>query len=284
MGNLIYCSYGLGRHVAEARFSILSALRFGPERSGVKRLLVYTDTPDAFEGLGATVHRLTAEQLDAWVGYGGYHYKRKIVVLGMALRAYDGPSVLMDGDTFFRRPPGRLFARVRPGQAVMHLREGRLGWVTAMGKSGFVGKRFPLDGEVFEATPESSMWNSGVVGVDPADVAAVDQAAALCDVIQQVAPSRISEQLAFTLTLDRRTKLVGCRDLVYHYYVDRMRRALHEVLPEVTERYRDLPLPERGQAMFRHRPVNPLNYTLRTVMKRVVRPLGLYRHNSDHSF
>ena len=284
MGNLVYVSYGSGPHVQEVRFSILSALRFRGGWPSDDRLLIYTDTPADFQGLGATIHPLTPEQLAAWTGPGGYHYRRKIVVLSTALRTYDGPSVLVDGDTYFLKPPGTLFSRIKPGQSLMHLLEGRTGSLDVLKPMSFVGKSFALNGETFEAGGDLPMWNSGVVGVHPADVGAVDQTAELCDVLQRESPSRISEQLAFAMVLGRRTRIVGCRDVVYHYYAKELRRPLHAALPRLVEQHRHLPLSEQARALYRHRPATSPRVQLKQAIKRAARPFGFFAHDFDRSF
>ena len=59
-------------------------------------------------------------------GPGQFWASPEDLALRHALRNY-GPAVLVDTDTYFLKPPQKLFARMKPGHAVMHLCEGQLG-------------------------------------------------------------------------------------------------------------------------------------------------------------
>jgi GT2 family glycosyltransferase len=142
---------------------------------------VATDRPGAFEGLPVETRPLSREELRAWGGPSGFGHRRKIAALADALARRGAPAALLDADTYLRAHPDRLFERIGPGRSVMAGREGRVrprhGPLHAILRAGL---RIPFGREAEEVVPEGApMWNSGVVGVDPADAPAPRPAAPL---------------------------------------------------------------------------------------------------------
>jgi hypothetical protein len=55
MSTIIYLCYGSGLQIEETIFSIPCVRRFAPNWTGAWRLVVYTENPEAFAGLGIKI-------------------------------------------------------------------------------------------------------------------------------------------------------------------------------------------------------------------------------------
>jgi hypothetical protein len=77
--------------------------------------------------------------------------------------------------------------------------------------------------------PDDAMWNAGVVGIDAADYALLDEVLHLNDELQAGTQFRLTEQFAFSACLMAFTQVRECYDVVHHYWrlEDRTRFRLH---------------------------------------------------------
>ena len=267
---LLYMSYGRECYHQETMFSILSARRFmawdgggvgGGGGDDAWRPLVYTDRPADYEWLGVEVRELTPALIDEWVGM-GYPFRRKIVCILDALATATGKLAFLDGDTYFKRDPRRLFDRVGPGRACLHLRELRL--TRRPGTAGPVLERLFDREDVQDAAglpvglrAGEFMWNSGVIGVDAADAGRVGAALRLIDEIWAHEQTiHTLEQFALGHVLAE-GQLSESDDLVFHYWHRRQRDPFLARLPEIIARARDMPLAEAAEWAWRQRPVEP---------------------------
>jgi hypothetical protein len=232
MNNLVYCVYGGDRYMRETLFSILSAIHCENRPNKDWRLIIYTDDPRPFASFDAVVEPLNAQRLNEWAGRAGYNPRRKIFALRHSLRNY-GPSVLVDSDTYFLKPPWKLFRRIEAGNAIMHLREGRLGRPPHMRPfcESLCAAPFQVSGRSYEFTPNWLVWNSGVVGMDPADEHLLELVLTLTDAIHQRSPKWWwGEQVGFARVLEGTTHLREADDIVYHYWPEHMRTQFEGVL------------------------------------------------------
>lgn len=281
MRNLAYLSYGAGLHEQEIAFSLLSALRFLGRRRADWRLVVYTDRPESFSGLGVATVPLDERTLADWTGPAAFGHRRKLEALRDALHRFDGPTALLDGDTYFRRSPARLFGRIGPGRSVMHLREGALdalpgGLHAALtaavrGTDGFQD----LAGAGVPIGASEPMWNSGVIGVDPADRRLLDEAIHLTDQLCERLRIHTLEQFSLGLVLGRHTQLRETDDLVFHYWDGGYRGAFRDRLPALLADTTSLPVEERARRCYAKRPRPTVRRQARVIANRVLRRLGL---------
>jgi hypothetical protein len=205
LNNLLYLSYGAGIHEQETVFSLLSAWHHVSPQNGDLRFLLYTDRPQIFAGLPVLVEPLSAEQLTEWDGPCRASDRRKIQALQHALGKYSGATVLLDGDTWLRKSPKILFDRIGPGRAVMHLREGRLTEIGTPIPTEMAAvlrrERFTDSaGRPLDVPPDSAMWNSGVIGIDPSDAAKLGEALNLMDQLWAKSKARIRQWEQFALS------------------------------------------------------------------------------------
>ena len=234
MNNLVYCVYGGGEYTREALFSLWSAVRFGLPEKANWRILIYAENPRPFAQFGATVELLDARRMREWAGPANFGHRRKIFALRHALRNY-GPAVLLDTDTYFLKPPRKLFARIKSGHAVMHLCEGRLGQFPNFVPlcQSLCAAPFGISDQLYKFKPEWLMWNPGVVGLHPADEPLMEQVVQLTDAVHQRSPSAVSEQAAFTQVLGRATRLREAEDVVFHYWAPHLRAPFQGLLAKL---------------------------------------------------
>src|SRR5262249_40424000 len=109
------------------------------------------------------------------LGPHGYIHRRKMMAVIDALTKYPEVTAFIDSDTWFIRSPDELFSRISPGRSCLHLAEGPL-MITFTKKSWrnlakILACACLVDehGRTVNIPPDSTMWNSGVIGLDPSD-------------------------------------------------------------------------------------------------------------------
>ena len=279
MKNLLYISYGVGPHQQELIFSLLSALHWtDPETAGL-RFLVLTDRPADFAGLPVKIELIEPEQWRAWSGPTRFNHRCKILALQHAMRKYEAPTVLLDADTWFRKPPQKLFDRVAPGTSILHIREAQISEIDSpQGRSvaDFVShNRFPISAEHDLSIPiETNLWNAGVVGLDPADAGLLDEVLHLTDRFCERSKLHILEQLAFSYVLAQRTQLGESYDIVFHYWPPYLHEPFRQKLPEIMQQSAALPLKQRIAWCYARRPRPTLPRRGKVILKRCLQGLG----------
>jgi hypothetical protein len=278
MPKLMYLSYGPGIHEQGLIFSLYSALRWGlPAEQGYE-VVIYTDRPGMFEGLPVTLRPVSAAELSEWAGPEQFIYRRKILALADALRGSTGPTILIDADTYFIANPFKLFSRVRPGQTLMHICEGRVGalpqnleFTKLVRQHRFTDRA----GAVIPASPDSMQWNAGVVGMDVEDAPLLENVLHLSDAFCEQAKDRTAEQLAFSIVLATRTRIVKASDIVVHYWPPYIRRPFESRLQQMLEESAHLPLKERCEWLYSQRPQPTLSRRGKVLVKRAAKRVGL---------
>lgn len=275
---LLYLSYGVGPHVQEIIFSILSFHHLSGPKDDIA-VVVYTDTPDAFGGLGVEIEVLDPSLLTAWLGGSTYIHRRKLACMIDAVQRRPGKVVFVDGDTYFRRSPHLLFDRVGPGRCCMHLLEIRLRESSSKAHRDLADivrdHRF-VDGRgdavSFAANPV--MWNSGVIGVHSDDAARLDDALVLLDQLWAVIRSvHTVEQFAVGCFLER-LDLQATDDVVFHYWPLPLRDPFRKLLPDILRAGLQLPVAERAAFSYAARPRPSAGMRLKMAIKRCLQRAG----------
>ena len=281
---ILYPSFGPGPHVEEVIYSALSAV-YKSDIHPTARGVIFTDNPKPFASVRAEVVTIDPLTVESWLGPRRFIYRPKICALAEALRRFNCPVVMLDGDTFLLRSPQLLFNRVGPGRAVMHLAEGEIGSLVALGheRHRLSTSRVPTDEGDFQFRPDWVMWNSGVVGVHPADLQLVDAALKLSDAMHIATGHKNSEQMAFTEILSRNTTLHPCRDVVFHYYQTFIRTPFRARLHQLLTDAMNLPENQRLAWLYQHRPKPPLRKTLAASVKRPLKPFGFFKADLNTS-
>jgi hypothetical protein len=281
MAQIVYLSYGRGPHELEVAFSVLSALKWQHESTDrAYEIVIYAEHPEAFAGLPAVIREVSAEQWVDWSGATDFKHRRKIKVLQDAMQQRAVKTVLLDGDTWWRGEPERLFKRIGPGRSVMHIREGQLDWMgTAKAHAmasflrgrTFIGK----NGEQFEFSSSDPMWNAGVIGLDPADSGLLEEVLRLTDQLCAEGELHVLEQYAFTAILGRMTRLAEAADLVFHYWPPYLHDPFRAKLPRLMEACQALSIPERAVLCYQERPCPSWKRKGKVLLKRVLQVGGV---------
>jgi len=256
MNNLVYLSYGQGPHIDELVFSVVSALHMiGPD-SGDYRIVVYTDNPKILSDLPVQLELLSEKDLGEWAGPFAMNDRRKMFIVKNALQKLGGRIVFCDADTYFLKHPRKLFRRIRPGHTLLHIKEGHLPYCHAGELANFLESPHDLrtvTGRRWKLTQNTLMFNSGVIGMDEADISLLDEVIYLADQIYPNVRMRTVEQFAFGACFAQYTRLQESYDTIYHYwpmpqrvvFQEQLRRILHDPsIASYEERYCRL-LPHR---------------------------------------
>jgi len=172
-----------------------------------------------------------------------------------ALARFDRRIIFIDADTWFAAHPAKLISRVGPGRALFHICE------SFVAKSGTVVTRalarqleqVPLalrSGEKVVLGPRTKMWNTGVVGVDPADRERMFDALALSDEIWRTADPagafgqkiHVSEQFATSYAL-RNCRIREAADCIHHYWRPKGKHSFGAIIPGLVNDWMDDPRP-----------------------------------------
>ncbi len=261
MDNLVYLLYGQAGHDDELVYSVLSALQLiGPESSDY-RMIVYTDHPAALGELPVRIERLSEQVLVEWAGPFDFNHRRKIFVIKDALDKFGGRLILCDADTFFVKHPKKAFARVRPGQTVMHIGEYHLYDPCARKLADFLQVHDLRNraGHRWNLTLATAMFNAGIIGLHESDISLLDEVVHLTDQVYPHLRIPTIEQFAFSVCFQHYTKLRQSYDVVHHYWPparralfrEQLSRVLHDCsIPSYEEQLREL-LPHRPSLKVR---------------------------------
>lgn len=230
---LLFQMYGANRRYhLELTYSILSAHRFLQQDPADIRIALIADEPNLRPDLPADQIPVSAETIHRWQLDGTYKHGMQLNALRHALQHYATPVALLDTDTVLRDHPARMFDRISPGHTLMHIREGRMSelreWpqinqiATALGGRAC---RIPL-------TADTVMYNVGVLGLHPADLALVDRAITATSEMRAHSDLFTCNQIATSMVCANESRLSTCEDVVehywggdrayYHYQIDRM--------------------------------------------------------------
>ncbi len=221
MAVVLYLHYGSDqRYTRQLIFSILTALRYRGGSQTSPRIVVMSSEPNPVPLLPVEFLSISREQFESWTGEGTFGHRAKPLALRHALLHYNEPVALVDTDTYFIADPALLFERVSTTTSVMHCHENitiSADWqweplVSQIGDGISIGS--------LRVTPQSTMWNSGVVGLHPLHAGGVDEIVAVIDQLHALAAVFSIEQFATSLVLERYTELMPCTDVVEHYWTN----------------------------------------------------------------
>ena len=219
---LLYLVFGGEEYFRQGIFSILSAR--GHAAGDPLRIVIYTDQPARFAGLGCETVMLEPAQLIAWRGPENYTFRPKIEMLRDAAKRFPGPWAWVDVDTQWKAPPAQLFAELKPGRVFMHCIENRMDALLAHPQKHSYGK-FLLDHadeiqrELGVTVNEQFIeWNGGLIAYGPDAVPLLDDVLRINDWLLPRVPERwFVEQFCFSLSLAR-CEIVAAEPYVLHYW------------------------------------------------------------------
>lgn len=231
----IILAYGRETEHRRAIFAILSFWAWYAGDKANVQTLVFTDQPEFFKsylaGLPVSYVLLTAERLEEMYGPQRYIHRAKVTIIDQVFRDHPNDSVLFcDSDTFFVAESAQLLSRFQPSVSFMHLREYRLadavGIYDKLGISVFPRKLINLiETRTFRVglaeqrfRTNQYLWNSGVLGLTKEVADLLPDIRALNDAFYAGSEWVQSEQIAFSLALQTKTRLLPSDQYVFHYW------------------------------------------------------------------
>jgi hypothetical protein len=227
MTNYIYLLYGPGEGCfLEAAYSIGTLMkRFD---SASSRIIVFTDQPEKIKDWPVVCESIAGE-LETMRGKTDFSHRTKLCVILKCFEKYPGNVIFLDSDTFAHKNIATLAHRLSPGTALMHVYESRNPFPDL---SGF---QAPLTHQVFyRYSPDSSMYNSGVIGLHREDGALVGRALELCDALLDFGfRKHTTEQFSISEVLRIfNFRVLAARSSVTHYVSHKpyMRKKISEMI------------------------------------------------------
>lgn len=259
MKTLVVVSFGNPGELNRAVFALLSFYAHSPHALKTTRALIYTDCTDylkrSLQGMPAEYIALSADRIQEMRGAVNYLYRTKIVLIEDAFRRAGTDLLYFDTDTFFMTDATPLLDQVSPQLSIMHRHEYLIdhwkdfplpGTVTNFYSFVKAGSVNLADGSVLPISPAMSSWNSGVMVLHESHRAYIPDVLALSDQFFAATRNRASEQYAFSIILQTRTRIEGCERMVYHYWLAVQKKIIDAFLAkEMDDHWTTRPLEEK---------------------------------------
>lgn len=216
MNTIVYLMYGNRREYhLELTYSVLSAARFLKQQPDEIQIVLITTPDGRREDLPVRHVIIDDAEMARWMLDGKYNHAAKYQAILRAMDQFQRSVVLIDTDTYFTQHPAKLFERIGPGRALMCDADAPLGahpeW------SGLLARiEAPIAGYTVNAA--STMFNSGIVGVDWSMRPKIAEVYELMRDLFAIETVFNIEQYAFSAVLDRHASVSICPDLVKHYW------------------------------------------------------------------
>lgn len=246
MKNIVIQAYGNPDIINQSKFCILSALKFGFNGN----IIIYTDTPEAYLSFENKIklEPVNDEMIKDWKGPYNFVHRLKIKMLQDYSNKYSGKMLYMDSDTYFLTTPDILFDEIENGKALMHECEGQLSK-----KSNPILKKtyrfvknttININGKSHKISPDSRMWNAGVIGLADEDISVLDKVLELNDAIYQHWQKHVVEQFSFSYYLQTMFDLKDCKQSIMHYWGNK--EYMNNMLRSFFDKYTTLELQLEG--------------------------------------
>lgn len=253
---LVVQSFGNEKEYRRAVLTVISYYAFCSPSDAMKTLL-FTDRPQYFEvvlkGFPVEFILLSEEKIRQMRGAIDFLHRMKIALIEEAFQKSDDSLLYADSDAFFTTDPMPLFRGLSPAKAFMHVYEYAFEslktWTLPGGETNqkfytlILNHKLTLvDGSDFVIRPDNASWNAGVMMLHREQAAYIKDIYALTDQIYKVTGNHASEQFAFSVILQTRTKLEPCESVIYHYWYRVMKKIADEFLEKkITRQWTNLP-------------------------------------------
>lgn len=252
--NLVFLSYGRTAEYLRAVFCILSLSAWLEDEITNISIIVYTDNPDFFATyLGDFEIQyvvLTKEELLEMQAGTNFIHRIKVSAIDLTFKRFpDQEVIFIDSDTFFTADPVQLFNGLDAATSFMHKREYNFKEGLELYHSfnqqqypeafiGYIaGKEFSIGGKKVKFNTDDYSWNSGVLGLQKDFGAYMPDVIRMTDEFYANSQWFISEQLAFSLVLQRTTRIRSAEDFVFHYWGHRQKILADGLIADLFEQH-----------------------------------------------
>ncbi len=228
---LVTQSFGRESEYRRAIFMIWS---FRAHTKRFLEVILFTDQPDYFtpyfkDQLVRYV-LLTPERIKSMRGNIDFLHRMKIALIEEAFNICpDCDLIYADSDTFFVADTSGFIDSISPEISFMHTLEYAFQSLKEMPLPAGVPFRAFLkliedrefllaDGAPLKVKPDQTSWNAGVMFLHKSHIKFLPDVYALTDQFYPPTRNHASEQYAFSIVLQNRTKLLPCEEVVYHYW------------------------------------------------------------------
>lgn len=247
MVNLAVQSFGKEYELKRATLAILSFFAHTSIAKEETQVFMFTDKPEYFKdylnGLPVKYMLLTPEKVKQMRGKINFLHRMKIALIEESFLNSEGDLLYFDSDTFFIADPRPLMNILSPELSFMHVHEYHFeemknfplpGGATFQAYLKHIEQNsFKLDdGSDFSISPKLSSWNAGVMMLHRAHAKFLPDVYALTEQTYPQTQNHASEQYAFSILLETRTKLQTCDSVIYHYWYRIKKQIIDEFLNE----------------------------------------------------
>ena len=247
MVNLVVQSFGKEYELKRATLAILSFFAHTSIDKMDAQVFLFTDKPEYFkeylQGLPVKFMLLTPQKVKLMRGKIDFLHRMKIALIEESFLNSEGDLLYFDSDAFFIADPMPLMKKLSPEMSFMHLHEYHFeemknfplpGGATFQAYLKHIEQNsFKLtDGSDFTISPKLSSWNAGVMMLHRTHAIYLPDVYALTEQTYPQTKNHASEQYAFSIVLETRTKLQTCDTVIYHYWYRIKKQIIDEFLKE----------------------------------------------------
>lgn len=248
---MVIVAQSFGRETEYRRVVLAILSYFSYHNHQFTKVLLFTDNPtwfeQYFEGIQISYVMMNAEKIKNMRGKIDFLHRMKIALIEEAFAKYPEENLFyIDSDTFFIADPSSLEQQLSTEKSFMHLWEYQFEALRNLplpaGETfqAFVRlieqKTFTLaDGKTIDVNATMSSWNAGVMLLHHTHAAFIPDVYALTDQFYPETKNHASEQYAFSILLQKNTRLEACDTVIYHYWYNVKKAIIDEYLPQKLE-------------------------------------------------
>lgn len=238
--NLVLLSYGNITEYRRAVFCVLSLSAWLEDEITNLSIIIYTDQPDFFTAylsdFDIEYFFLSAQALLDMQAGTHFIHRIKVSAIDLTFKRFpDQEVIFIDSDTFFTADPAQLFNGLDSSTSFMHKREYNFKEGLELYHSfqqeqyprAFIDyitdKDFSIGGKKVKFNTNDYSWNSGVLGLEKDFGTYMPDVIRMTDEFYANSHWFVSEQLAFSLILQRTTRIRSAEDFVMHYWGKRQK-------------------------------------------------------------
>lgn len=221
----VFLAYGDSPECHKQTLASVCSLKSVKHLRNDYRTVIYTDKPAYYKWLQLdAIESVNTTLLAEWMGPSGFGFRIKPCLIADLAKKHSGPIIYLDGDTIAINDLSELEEYIMSGTntCVMHKKEYRVGDRKSKERREYMQKLSGVDlGSGVMLQEDSWMWNAGVIGLGKNFIHAAETVLPIIDKMIALKLSdrtRLKEQLAFSLYLQKNARLFEARDSILHYW------------------------------------------------------------------